>query len=152
MEVNIQNNGITSLKDIDWEKICNMREGMMVHISVVDVIINGSGAIESLSCLNNKLTNLEGCPSTVKRLNCAYNNLIRVVLNVYASSSNNKTDNKSHQEDKEQYFCDLSRTRGNPTKAEQGGDQRDDKKYNGIMQHDASPFQKSKLMLQKWQC
>jgi hypothetical protein len=46
-----------------------------------------------------------------------------------------KTGNGQSQKDKEQRFGNADSPGGNATKAKQGGNQGDDKKYDGVVQH-----------------
>jgi hypothetical protein len=44
-------------------------------------------------------------------------------------------DDEQHQEDEKQDFRDLRGTRSNATESKHGGDQRNDKKYQRIVEH-----------------
>jgi hypothetical protein len=52
--------------------------------------------------------------------------------------SKEKAGNGQNQKDKEQCLGNTDRTGGNAAKAKQGGNQGDDKKYNGVVQHGGS--------------
>ena len=52
-----------------------------------------------------------------------------------AEQSRDKRYDKQHQEDEKQDFRDLRGTCGNATESEHGGDQRNDKKYQRIVEH-----------------
>ena len=44
-------------------------------------------------------------------------------------------DDGPDQKHHEQYFCDAGRARRNPAKTEKRGNERDDQKYDSVMQH-----------------
>jgi hypothetical protein len=48
-------------------------------------------------------------------------------------------DYEEHQENKEQYLRDAYRGPGNPKEAKGSGDQRDDQKYDSVVEHDVLP-------------
>ena len=52
-----------------------------------------------------------------------------------AEQPRDKRYDKQHQEDEKQDFRDLRGTCSNATESEHGGDQRDDKKYQRIVEH-----------------
>lgn len=59
----------------------------------------------------------------------------------FFQQAENKADDCQDEEDKENDFCDLYRTSGDPGEAEHACDDGDDEKYNGVVKHWSS-FQK----------
>jgi len=53
-----------------------------------------------------------------------------------AAETYQETDHGSDQKHDEEYFRDAGRAGGNSAEAEDGGDQRDDEKDDGIVKHD----------------
>jgi hypothetical protein len=57
-----------------------------------------------------------------------------------ASSVHQQRDDRSDQEHHEQYLCDARGAGGDPAEAEYSGNQCNDEKYDGIVQHEKIPL------------
>jgi hypothetical protein len=57
-----------------------------------------------------------------------------------AAAVHQQRDDRSDQEHHEQYLCDACGAGGDPAEAENSGNEGNDEKYDGIMQHEKIPL------------